>query len=61
MKVICRHAGNRLDRNSKGLLRRIKGATTLEEAGAAGKAFPRLARVHLRSRIAAIALTSLRA
>ena len=39
VKVIRRHAGNRLDRNSKGLLRRIKGATTLEEAGAAGKAF----------------------
>ena len=39
MKVIRRYAGDRLDRNSEGLLRRIKGATTLEEAGAAGKAF----------------------
>src|SRR5262249_12690020 len=39
VKVIRRYAGDRLDRNSEGLLRRIKGATTLEEAGAAGKAF----------------------
>ena len=55
MKVICRHPGDRLDRKSEEPLRRIKGATTLEEAGTAGKAF------HLRSRIAAIALTWLRA
>ena len=37
VKVIRRHAGDCLDRNSEGLLRRIEGATTLEEAGAAGK------------------------
>lgn len=55
MKVICRHAGNRPDRKTEEVLRRIKGATTLEETGAAGEAF------HLRSRIAAIALTWLRA
>jgi len=55
VKVICRHAGDRLDRKTEEPLRRIKGATTLEEAGTAGKVF------HLRSRIAAIALTWLRA
>ncbi len=55
MKVIRRHAGDRLDRKTEEVLRHIKGATTLEETGTAGKAF------HLRSRIAAIALTWLRA
>ena len=54
-KVVRRHAGDRLDRKTEEVLRRIKGATALEEAGTAGKAF------HLRSRIAAIALTWLRA
>jgi hypothetical protein len=54
-KVVRRHAGDRLDRKTKELLRRITGATALEETGAAGKAS------HLRSRIAAIALTWLRA
>src|ERR1700730_1022931 len=54
-KVVRRHAGDRLDRKTEELLRHIKGATTLEETGTAGKAF------HLRSRIAAIALTWLRA
>jgi hypothetical protein len=57
VKVIRRPAGDRLDRKTEEVLRRMshKGATTLEETGAAGKAF------HLRSRIAAIALTWLRA
>ena len=55
VKVIRRHAGDRLDRKTDELLRHIKGARTLEETGTAGKAF------HLRSRIAAIALTWLRA
>jgi len=54
-KVVRRHADDRLDRKTEEVLRPIKGATTLEETGAAGKAF------HLRSRIAAIALTWLRA
>jgi hypothetical protein len=54
-KVIRRHAGDRLDSKTEELLRRVKGATALEETRAAGKAF------HLRSRIAAIALTWLRA
>src|SRR5262245_62361652 len=43
MELLPVHAihspGDRLDRNSEGLLRRIKGATTLEEDGAVGKAF----------------------
>jgi hypothetical protein len=55
VKVIRRHAGDRLDRKSEELLGRVTGATALEETGAAGKAS------HLRSRIAAIALTWLRA
>ena len=54
-KVVRRHAGDRPDRKTEELLRRIKGATAPEETGAAGKAF------YLRSRIAAIALTWLRA
>src|SRR5262249_38281272 len=54
-KVIRPHAGDRRGRKTEELLRRVKGATALEETGAAGKAF------HLRSRIAAIALTWLRA
>ena len=54
-KVIRRHAGDRRDRKTEELLRRVKGATALEESGVAGKAS------HLRSRIAAIALTWLRA
>jgi hypothetical protein len=54
-KVIRRHAGDRLDRKTEELLRRVKGATAPVETGAAGKAF------HLRSRIVAIALTWLRA
>ena len=32
-KVIRRHAGDRLDRKTEELLRRVKGATALEEAG----------------------------
>jgi hypothetical protein len=56
-KVIRRHAGDRPDGKAQELLRRIKGASTPEEADAAGKAF----RAYLRSRIAAIALTWLRA
>jgi hypothetical protein len=55
VKVIRRHARDRLARKTEEVLRHIKGATTLEETGTAGKAF------HLRSRIAAIALTWLRA
>jgi hypothetical protein len=43
------------DRKAEKLPRRIKGATAPKETDAAGKAF------HLRSRIAAIALTWLRA
>lgn len=38
-KVIRRNAGDRLDRNAEDLLHRIKGASTLEQADAAGKAF----------------------
>jgi hypothetical protein len=38
-KVIRRHAGDRLDRNAEDLLHRIKDASTLEQADAAGKAF----------------------
>jgi hypothetical protein len=54
-KVVRRHAGDRLDRKTEEVLRHLKGATTPEETGTAGKVF------HLRSRIAAIALTWLRA
>jgi hypothetical protein len=94
-KVIRRHTGDYLDRNSQDLLQEIKHTSTLQEADAAGKAFrawggsPRPAagsrrktenapksrselgslarddahpfKAHLRSRIDAIALTSLRA
>jgi hypothetical protein len=38
-KVIRHHAGDHLDRKAQELLHRIKGALTLEEADAAGKAF----------------------
>jgi hypothetical protein len=38
-KVIRRHSGDHLDRKAQELLHRIKGASTLEEADAAGKAF----------------------
>jgi hypothetical protein len=38
-KVIRRHAGDHLDRNAENVLRQIKGATTLEQAETAGKAF----------------------
>jgi len=38
-KVIRRHAGDRPGGKAQELLRRIKGALTLEEADAAGKAF----------------------
>jgi hypothetical protein len=38
-KVIRRHAGDHLDRKAENVLRQIKGATTLEQAEAAGKAF----------------------
>jgi len=38
-KVIRRQAGDQLDRKTEELLRRIKGATTLEAADAGGEAF----------------------
>jgi len=38
-KVIRRHAGDHLDRKAQELLHWIKGASTLEEADAVGKAF----------------------
>jgi hypothetical protein len=38
-KVIRRHAGDHLDRSAEDLLHRIKDASTMEEADAAGKAF----------------------